>query len=185
VSELQYFTVPGEQLWVSPTHQKTTVGGLETFAQFQTGSPASRPGVPYAYSVELSGPAGLIPSGHFRVPPSSLATIDNRYFQDFASVGGWGITGGNRNDDGVETSGGSFPLRLPGHLIEYVTASPDVVWSQTYFQFVDVTPGLPTAAGGQSDGFRSFRPGQHVTENWNAFPLHPQPVTFQARFSDP
>src|SRR6185437_4870202 len=45
-----------------------------------------------------------------------------------------------------------------------------------------VTPGSPTAAGGQSDPFRSFRPGQHVTEDWNAYPLHPQPPTIQARF---
>jgi hypothetical protein len=65
-----------------------------------------------------------------------------------------------------------------------VTARPDVVWSQTYFQFVDVTPDFPAAAGGQSAAFRSFRPGQRVTEDWNDYPLHPQPTVSPAGFGE-
>lgn len=176
---------PGWSLWMNPTHKKPTVGGLESFTQFQLASRISRPGVPYAYDLDFEGPAGLVPSQHFTARPSSLAVIDNRYFQDFRSVGGWTMSGGTRDevDGGFIVLSGSVPIRLPGHLIEYVTARPGVVWSQTYFQFVDVTPGFPVAAGGQSNAFRSFRPGQRVIENWNDYPLHPQPAVSQGRLA--
>jgi hypothetical protein len=183
-SSAQEILLPGWSLWMNPTHKKPSVGGLETFTQFQLASPVSRPGVPYAYNLDFEGPAGLIPSQHFTARASRLATIDNRYFQDFPSVGGFVMSGGTREEFSLDEIiiTGSVPIRLPGHLIEYATASPDVVWSQTYFQFVDVTPGFPTAAGGQSDAFRSFGAGQHVIEDWNDYPLHPQPLVSLTRF---
>ena len=64
-SEFELFTVPGEPLWVSPTRQKPTVGGMESFTQFQLASRVNRPGVPYAYSLDFEG-KGLIPTGAFQ-----------------------------------------------------------------------------------------------------------------------
>ncbi|HET7016705.1 MAG TPA: hypothetical protein VFI65_22475 [Streptosporangiaceae bacterium] len=199
-SSFAELTFRGQPLWVNPTHMKPTTGGLQAYGQFQLASRTSRHGVPYAYSVDLSGPAGLIPSAHFRVRPSTLATVDNRYFQDFRSIGGWNIIGGTRPEFDLIAVADPVPLRLPGQLIEYVTASPHVVWSQTYFQFAEAagcvvcgsaahpeptkpaTSGMPSPAGGQTEPFRSFRPGQRVTEDWNIYPLHPQPEVSLARF---
>ena len=71
-----------------------------------------------------------VPTEHFRARPASLAVVDNRYFQDFPRLAGGNITGGTRQEFGVILTSGSVPVRLPGRLIEYVTARPDVVWSR-------------------------------------------------------
>ena len=62
-----------------------------------------------------------------------------------------------------------FPFHLPGTQTQYLSTGPGAVWQAGYGELRTVSPG------GQNDVLRSFRPGQQVTQDWNAYPLHPQP----------
>ena len=113
-SEFELFTVPGEPLWVSPTRQKPTVGALESLHAVPVGvaGQQARSAVRVQPRFRRYGPDS---AGAFQARPSSLAVVDNRYFQDFPSVGGWNITGGTRQEFGVIThSAAQFPSGCQG-----------------------------------------------------------------------
>ncbi len=159
----------GGPLWVSPTTRKPSVGTLRTYTSGQLTSPAKTPGVRYAYNLAFQGPDGTIPAQHFVVAPASLATVNERYYQDLTSTGGWMTSGGF-----TQTSAGLlpaivWPLQLPGRQTQYMSAGPAIVWSSSYFEFIN-----EFFVGGQNDTFRTYRPGQRLTEEWNRYPLHPQ-----------
>jgi hypothetical protein len=75
--------------------------------------------------------------------------------------------------------GQPVPVKLPGLQTEYMTGTiPSVTYNTSYNQF------LPSFAGGQGeDAYNSLRAGQKVTENWNNYPLHPQPFVQTQRGS--
>ena len=158
--------------WLSPTTSKPTVGTLQAFTSAELTSPPGA-AVPYAYNLDFPGPAGLIPAQHFAVQPSSLATVTERYYQDQASTGAWTAGGGTA----AQLSGGTLsvilPLKLPGQQIQYMTGNPAVLWSGQYWEYADNKTGDLYA--GQSDAYRSLPAGQSLTEDWNAYPLHPAP----------
>jgi hypothetical protein len=164
--------INGISLWVSPATSKPTVGTLQSTTAGQLTSPRGAPGTPYAYNLGYAGPPGIIPAQHFDVSPASLATVREHYYQDVASTGSWCTIGG------ALASGGAFdfgclylPVRLPGTQTQYLSTGPNVIWQTSYGE-------SPTSnAGGQSDDLRSFRAGQQATQDWNAYPLHPQPGT--------
>jgi hypothetical protein len=168
------------KLWVSPTHKKPTVGSLRSFTQATLLSPPG-PGIPYAYSLDFPGPAGRIPTQHLVASKANLATVNERYFQDVPSAGGWAALGGTR----AELNGpllipaDSNPLALPGRQTQYLTGNPAVVWSVGYFEF------RAGQFGGQGSAFRSLRPGHISTGEWNRYPLHPQPIVNFAPFTVP
>jgi len=175
--------IPGSwKTWVSPTRKKPTVGSLHAFTQATLTSPPGR-GVPYAYSLDFVGPDGRVPSQHLVARQSSLATVNERYFQDLPSTGGWLTWGGTR----AEFSGALFfaidgdPLALPGRQIQYLTGSPAVVWSREYWEFNSPDGD---GFGGQFSAAGSLRPGRRINEDWNRYPLHPQPFASFARFID-
>jgi hypothetical protein len=60
-----------------------------------------------------------------------------------------------------------FPRRMPRRQTEYMTGNPAVLWADTAEQSYQ---GL---AGGQVDDLQTFHAGEHLAENWNAYPLHP------------
>ncbi len=162
--------INGISLRVSPTTKRPTAGTLQSVTSGQLTSPPGASGIPYAYNLAYAGPPGIIPAQHVDVSPASLATVHEHYYQDVAGTGSWCTLGG------PVLAGGAFdffceyfPFRLPGTQTQYLSTGPGVVWQASYgeSQF--------SSAGGQIDAFRSFRAGQHVTENWNAYPLHPQP----------
>jgi hypothetical protein len=161
----------GGQFWVSPTSRKTTVGSLQTFTSAQLTSPGGAGGVPYAYNLELAGPAGLIPAQHFVVRPASLATISERYYQDMPSAGAWttiGTTAAQSNGSALFVF---HPLKLPGRQIQYMTGNPAVLWYGEYWEFQTTSDFF----AGQTDPTRSLHAGQHLTQDWNRYPLHPAP----------
>ena len=84
----------GGPIWVSPTTRKPTVGTLRAYTSGQLTSPAKTPGVPYAYNLAFQGPNGTIPAQNFVVAPASVATVNERYYQDVAATGGWMTFGG-------------------------------------------------------------------------------------------
>src|SRR5262249_37793659 len=57
--------------------------------------------------------------------------------------------------------------------------SPPTLWQADYSEFTRNLPGQTN--GGQLDAFRLLRGGEHLTANWNQFPLHPGPNAVLAR----
>jgi hypothetical protein len=160
----------GGQFWVSPTSRKPTVGSLQTFTSAVLTSPGGA-GVPYAYNLDLAGPAGLIPVQHFVVRPASLATISEHYYQDMPSAGAW-TTIGTTATQFDDTALFLFdPLKLPGRQIQYMNGNPAVLWYSEYWEFQTTSNFF----AGQIDPMRSLHAGQHLTEDWNRYPLHPAP----------
>jgi hypothetical protein len=157
---------------VSPVRRAPSVGALHAMVDAELTSPPGR-GVPYAYDVAVADPPGLIGSQHYVVRQSSLATVRDRFFQDVPTAGTWESGGGFLHQDVFGEDGTG--LRLPGRLVQYFTARPDVLWSTDY------STGR-RADDGSSNSPRSFRPGQVLTEDWNDYPLHPAPFTAVSRF---
>ena len=153
-------------LWVSPTTARPTAGTLQAETQATLTSPSSARGTPYAYRLDFPGPRGAIPAQHFSPGTASLATIHERYYQDANSSGSWCTLGGYVFPDGVfDLSCFNFPLKLPQAQTQYLSPGPRVVWQTSY----------SWPEGGQTDGFRAYRASQQLTQDWSAYPLHPQP----------
>ena len=153
-------------LWVSPTRARPTVGTLQSETQATLSSPRSAHGAPYSYELDFPGPRGTIPLQHFTASSANLATIHDRFYQDARSSGSWCTLGGYVFPDGAfSLSCISLPLSLPQDQTQYLSAAPSVVWGASY----------SSLAGGQFDGFRTYRAGQNLTVGWGAYPLHTQP----------
>src|SRR5215472_15034256 len=151
-------------------HGRPTVGTLDSDTAAQLTSAPGVTGTPYAYNLAYQGPEGRIPAQHFTAGPANLATVRENYHQDVASTGSWCTIGGDVMPDGAFSfSCRYFPFHLPGTQTQYMSTGPTAVWQTSYGELRVVAPG------GQSDVLRHFRPGQQVTQDWNAYPLHPQP----------
>jgi hypothetical protein len=156
----------GMSLWISPTTARTTTGTLQTETQATLTSPSSARGTPYAYGLDFPGPPGIVPAQHFSPSTASLATVHERYYQDAKSSGSSCTIGGYIFPDGTYILSCLFvPLRLPQAQTQYLSAGPSVVWQNTY----------SWPEGGQNDVLRTYRAGQQLTQDWGAYPLHPQP----------
>jgi hypothetical protein len=156
----------GFALWLSPTTARPTVGTLQSETQATLISPTSARGTPYAYRLDFPAPPGTIAAQHFRPTTASLATVHERYYQNAKSSGSWCTLGGYVFPDGdFDLSCYYFPLKLPSAQTQYLSAGSRVVW-QTNYSWQE---------GGQTDWYRTYRAGQQVTQDWGAYPLHPQP----------
>ena len=154
-------------VFISPTTAKPSVGTIQSFTSGQLISPRKAKGVPYAYNVDFAGPVGTIPTQNFVVAPGSLATVHERYFVNSKGLGEWFTAGGYLPQ--LNSIGISFfpPLRMPGLQTQYMTGGRSIVWASSFFA---------SSGASQADGIRQLLPGQQLTENWNQYPLHPQPV---------
>jgi hypothetical protein len=164
---------PGISLWVSPTTRKPTVGTLRSFASEQLTSPEKFSGIPYVYNLDYAGPDGTIPAQHYVVRPASLATINERYYQDIWTAGAYVDLGGFASQLEGIVFGQYFTVNLPGQQIQYFSAGPALAWNSSYAEF---NPVFYFPWGGQSDdSFRTLPAGHQQTVEWNRYPLHPQP----------
>jgi hypothetical protein len=162
----------GSNFWVSPTSRKPTVGSLRTFTTAMLTSPGGT-AVPYAYNLDFTGPPGRIPAQHFRVRQASLATVNERYYQDVPSTGSWTSFGGTAAQLDAGFTSLNLPIKLPGLQTQYFSAGPAITWASAYSSFV--SPRSFNAGGGQSGAPRHLRPGAVTSEDWNKYPLHPAP----------
>jgi hypothetical protein len=161
----------GLSQWVSPTTRKPSIGTLRSFTSGQLTSSRSGANAAYAYNLNYAGPLGIIPARqHFDATPASLAAVTEGYVQDVPSAGGWGAFGGYKAELGLLFAQ-ILPFKLPRTQTQYFTANPSLAWSAFYFEF----SSFSRFGGGQSDAFRVFSGGQQLTEEWNGYPLHPQP----------
>jgi hypothetical protein len=163
------WTDSGLSTFVSPTTARPTFGGLREFTSATMTAPPKTTGIPYTYNLDFQAPDGIIPQQHFVVSPADLAAVQENFYQDVKSTGGWIPVGGFAR----QLVAGSFtlvvPFSLPGRQIQYFTAGPDVAWQPGY------VASYNAFTGGQSDALHTLPAGQQLTENWNAYPLHPQP----------
>jgi hypothetical protein len=160
-------------LWVNPVRCPPGHGTLRVFTSGQLTSPAGQK-VPYAYTLNFANPAGTIPPQHFTAGPANLAVVTERYFQDVPSVAGWITSGGTPYQ--LETSfigGDVFPLPLPTRQVQYLSASPAMLWQSNYSAYRAITAG--ETPGGQTSAFRLLHAGQQLTQTWGQYPLHPGP----------
>jgi hypothetical protein len=163
------FNDTGLSLWVSPTTAKPSAGKLQTFTGQQLVSPAGATGTPYEYDLAYRGPSGIIPGQHHVVTSASLATVDARYYQDVPTRGNltrFALFHDQLPDLLFEADN---RFALPRHQIEYVLGNPRAFWFASFLQCYPATP----CPGGQNEVVRSFHRGEQLTENWNAYPLHP------------
>jgi hypothetical protein len=158
----------GISLWVSPTATKPAAGTLNSYTSAVLASLPGGPGTPYGYAVDYAGPDGTIPAQRWIVSPASLATVDERYYQDVPATGGWYECGGfpAQLDTGYVCI--PWPVPVPGQQIQYLTGNPSVLWTSDY------DASLRAYSGGQYETTPALRPGQKLTDNWNQYPLHPQ-----------
>ena len=100
------------------------------------------------------------------VKPAGLATITGHYYSDVAGTGAlyrFGLFPAQWNAPFAYSIN---PFGVPRVQTEYMTGNPAVLWTDGYSQ------GYQRLAAGQSDDLRTFRAGERMTENWNAYPLH-------------
>ena len=152
-------------LWVSPTSRRPTVGWLQADASQELTS--ARGAAPYAYAVSYADPRGTIPRQRYLVRPASLATVSDSYYQDVKSPGYWAVYGTFPRTFNGYVEPFIYSGSLPGRRTMYLGGSPSAVWGSYY--------GALGAARGnfQEEFFRAVRPGEHLTDGWNAYPLHP------------
>jgi hypothetical protein len=159
----------GISLFASPTTAKPTFGRLQTYTSATMTSPPKTKGTPYFYNLDFQGPPGIIPPQHYVATPADLATVREVFYQDVKSVGGWYLFGGFPQQVVGLLFSSVLPFRLPTVEEQYYSAAPDIAWEFGY------AASFNTFGGGQSDSFRVLPAGGQLTEDWNAYPLHPQP----------
>jgi hypothetical protein len=165
--------ISGVPLWVNPVRRPPGHGTLRVFTSGQLTSPPG-PKVPYAYTLNFADPPGIIPPQHFAAGPANLAVVTERYFQDLASVAGWESAGGTAYQIVTSFIGGDFlPLHLPARQVQYLSASPAMLWTSFYSAYRTIRAGQ--TPGGQTSAFRLLHPGEQLTQAWGQYPLHPGP----------
>ncbi len=177
VAAIWYY--PKTSLWVSPTTAKPTLGSLQTFTAATMTSPPKVRGSSYAYNLLFAGPRDVIPAQHYVALSAQLAAVTERIYQGVKSVGSWSSFAVFPAQFG-ELLAPLLPVSLPIVQTEYFSAGPGIAWQSQYVQY------RSTLAGGQTDATRTFPAGQHLTEDWGTYPLHPQPVVqlLGGRFAD-
>ena len=161
----------GATLYASPVSRQPLYGGLRAFTFGQLLSPAGTR-VPYAYTLDYANPPGTIAPQRFAATPASLATVTERYFQDVRSTGSWMTLGGTPwQVDRAFFGALSTPLRVPARQVQYLSGGTPTLWDSSYFEYQTIAKGQ--TPGGQTDTTRLVRGGEHLTQDWNEYPLHP------------
>lgn len=158
----------GAPMWVSPTRTKPTVGTIQSFTFGQLLSPQKAKGTPYAFNLDYAGPLGLIPKQHFTATLASVATVHERYFLDAKSDAFWSTSGGFAAQLESELLFSFDEIAMPGLQTQYMSGGPAVLWMTSTFAF---------NGQGEQDSLHTLVAGRQTTDNWNEYPLHPQPNT--------
>jgi hypothetical protein len=162
--------IPAPSLFVSPTTASPSIGKLATATTVQLGTATFPMGSKYLYDLAFQS-SGTIPAQRHVISQASLATLHVRYY---SAVKSWGLSGTFAAFPfqavcplGVVTF---FGEQFPTQQTEYVNTDPALAWETQYI--------LSTAAGfsgGEVGQARQYLPGQRVTDDLGAYPLHPAP----------
>jgi hypothetical protein len=154
-------------IWVSPTSKRPSIGSMATVVDQWLASRGRR--APYEYDLAYQNLSGLIPPQRYVVRDTSLATIKARYY--LTRTGGFLS---RISSFPIQYSALAFtydPANVPGTRTIYSSAGPGLIWITSLYTAAGKLPGALI----QTDPARIYHPGQHVTENWDAYPLHPAP----------
>jgi len=153
-------------IWVSPTARRPTVGWIRADASQELTSPPG-PGTPYGYALSYAGPRGIIAAQRYVARAGRLATIRDSYYQPVRSPGYWAVFGSFPATFNGYTEAYPYPGTLPGRRTLYLGGSPAADWGGYY--------GALGAGNGYAgfEDFRAVRPGEHIADGWNSYPLHP------------
>lgn len=169
-------------VYVTPLSHRPTVGSLRLYSSVEAGSPpGSR--VPYQYVLSYAAPRGTVPAPlRYVVRPSSLATVDESFYQSSPAPGLWLpsdlLVPGNLLGAGPV----GYRLALPHRDRLYAgTNVPHMAWQSEYRL---LAPGEGAVIGQYQESI-PLPAGHHLTGSWNRYPLHPdanvvlgpQPVT--------
>jgi hypothetical protein len=174
------FQTGGQPLWVSAASKPVTVGQLQTVtSQLLTSAAGTR--VPYVYDLSYEDlTSQTIPPQRFVIHASSLATLRRGYF---SAARLWAdVQMNSAYPIQFQDIIGAIDLdftHIPASQTVYLTAGPRLVWFSFLTRAVQVTnpfPGLGFFT--IQSNYASYRPGD-VTDNWNAYPLHPAPNAVQ------
>jgi Subtilase family len=156
-------------LWVSPTKTRPSVGSLTSYTQAQLFSPAKMKGTPYEYTLDFSGPPGIVPAQHFTATPANLATIHEKIYDNANSTAMVKTFGGSLAQISepifIENLFTTAVVTAPGEQTEYISGGPSYIW------LTSVSLGDTSLL----DNFHTLPDGRSFTESWNQYPLHPQP----------
>jgi hypothetical protein len=154
--------------WISPTKVKPTIGTITSDSFAQLVPPNKTKGTPYIYNVDFAGPPDLVPAQHFKVTSANVATVLEQFY-DVAKAPAFSATLGGNLAQLSQLFLISFGVvaKAPGAEIQYISGGPSFAWTSEFF--ADNGPG-------QEDTFHTLANGRNYTENWNQYPLHPQPA---------
>jgi hypothetical protein len=179
-----YFTDSTFAFYVSPTTRRPVVGSLHVVVSAWLAS-ALTIKMPYEYDLSFADPVDVISSQqHYVASSANTATIVNRYYTNIAEHGLEEAAA----EYGFEAKAGGTGIAVgiafpsPGQRVEYVSAgggSLEPYWGSLFIG------DTKTMGGGEQDSNRGFTPGQQVTEDWNAYPLHSSLNTSVAGSADP
>jgi hypothetical protein len=163
-------TDPGTPIWVAPTHDPVAVGTLQSYPYGRFTSPPGT-AAPYEYQLLMPVAEKTIPAQRYVVRARSVATVYATYYAEVAATGvrqRAGIYGFEASEFALRVS---HPLDLPRAQTEYVSAGPDIIWyGGAARSYTDVAGSW---IGASYEVPRRYQAGQHVTESWFKFPLHP------------
>jgi hypothetical protein len=161
---------PVAAMYISPTRAAPTVGTLTDITSAQLGSPSTAKGVPYVYDLAHQT-SGVIPAQRFVVNQASLATENARFY---SAAAGTGLVGRvpvfPLQAQTACYVGSLFPTPLPASQTVYLSAGRALLWLESYIQ-----SSAGFGSGGQVGAPLAFAAGQRMTEDWGAYPLHPEP----------
>jgi hypothetical protein len=150
-------------LYLSPTSAAPPVGQLYLAMNGLLHSPSTVPS-PYQYNLIYQDTSGVIGAQHYTVAASSLATVQERFFQAGRAQGG------DLRIPFYPWQGGYFatiyPQPLPYQRTVYATGDPAALWASEYWQ------SYQTLAGGQSAALEQYAAGLTAYVQWNIGPLH-------------
>jgi hypothetical protein len=168
--------IPAPSLYISPTQASPTVGKLATVTSEQLGTSAFPPGSRYLYGVAFHS-SGTIPAQRHVINQASLATVHLRYYSAARSDGLLGTFPAFPIQNVCPLGAAIFSdAQFPMQQTEYLSASPSLSWESQY-----ILNGQEDYSGGQVGAPQAYLPGEHVTDDLGAYPLHPAP---NVRLSD-
>lgn len=170
---MTFYSIPGQgsgPIWVSPMPVAPKAGTLTQITTAQLNSPPKAPRTPYQYDVTYQSPE-VVPAQRFAVNQATLATENSRFYSAIPQ------TGYMANISAFSHQLGSLAIlprtQYPLHLTMYLTAHPRLTWDTDYILWGRALDFV----GGQISRDQVFIPGQRLTLNWGAYPLHPAAAT--------
>jgi hypothetical protein len=163
--------IPAPQLYISPTHAVPATGKLATVTTEELGSTAQPGTSRYLYEVGYQS-AGRVTAQRHVLSQDSLATLHLRYYSAHVAEGLTTTLPAFPVQGRVCSFGGAVfgGLRFPARQTDYLLTGPALSWQTDYIQ-----DEAADYSGGQVGPAQSFVPGESLTEDFGAYPLHPAP----------